>query len=61
MILYTTISTYVTDEIKKLNQRDTPTDWRNILAIDLMSDAETSSGLKRKLPEALCIQLYYKL
>jgi len=29
----------------------------NILAIDLMSDAETPRGLKRKLPQDLCIQL----
>jgi len=56
MILYTIVP-YVRDEIKKLSQRyvDKLEEHRNILAIDLMNDAETSRGLKRKLPQDLCI------
>jgi len=48
---------YVRDEIKKLNQRyaDKLEELPNTLAIDLMSDAETSRRLKRKLPQDLCI------
>jgi len=46
---------YVRDEIKKLSQRyaDRLEKHPNILAIDLMSDAETSRRLKRKLPQDL--------
>jgi len=44
---------YVRDEIKKLDRRyaDRLEERFNILAIDLMSDAETPRGLKRKLPQ----------
>jgi len=46
-----------------------PTDWRNtnMLAIDLMNDAETPRRLKRKLPQvSMChwtytLQDFYKL
>jgi len=58
MILYTTISTYVRDEIKKLSQRyaDRLEEYPNkLLAIDLMSDAEASRRLKRKLPQDLYV------
>jgi len=42
---------YVRDGIKKLSQKyvDRLVEHPNILAIDLMSDAETPRGLKRKL------------
>jgi len=55
MILYTTISTYVRDEIKKLRQRyaDRLEEYPNTLAINLMSKAETSRRLKRTLPQDL--------
>jgi len=48
---------YVRDGIKKLNQRyaDRLEKHSNILAIELMSDAETPRRLNRKLPEDLCI------
>jgi len=47
---------YVRDEIKKLSQRyaDRLEEHSNMLAIDLMSDAEIRR-LKRKLPQDLCI------
>jgi len=47
---------YVRDEIKKLSQKyaDRLEKYPNI-AIDLMSDAETPRGLKRKLSQDLCI------
>jgi len=48
---------YVKDEIKKLSQRyaDRLEEHRNVSAIDLMSDDETSRGLKRKLAQDLYI------
>jgi len=48
---------YVKDEIKKLSQRyaDRLEERPNILASDLMSDAETPRRLKRKLPQDLYI------
>jgi len=48
---------YVRNEIKKLSRRDADRlkQYSNILAIDLMGDAETSRRLKRKLPQDLCI------
>jgi len=48
---------YVRDEIKKLSQRyaDRLEEHLTILAIDFMSDAETSRRLKRKLSQDLCI------
>jgi len=47
---------YVRDEIKKLNQRyaDKLEQHPNTLAIDLMSDAETPRGLKRKMSTQKC-------
>jgi len=59
MILYHDLNVpYVRDEIKKLSQRyaDRLEKHPNILAIDLMSDAEIQSRrLKRKLPQDLYI------
>jgi len=57
MILYTTISTYHVLEIKRLSQRyvDRLEEHSNTLAIDLMSEAQTSRRLKRKLPQDLYI------
>jgi len=47
---------YVRDEIKKFSQRyaDRLEKHPNVLAIDLMSDAETPRRSKRKLPRDLC-------
>jgi len=47
----------VRDEIRKLSQRytDRLEEHPNVLAIDLMIDAETSHRLKRKLLQDLCI------
>jgi len=56
MILYITISMYHMLETKKLGQKfDRLEEHPNTLAIDLMSDAETPRGLKRKLPQDSCI------
>jgi len=62
MIVYITISTYVRDEIKKLSQRysDTLEKHLDILAIDLMNEAETPLRLKRKLPPRL-VYINYNL
>jgi len=47
---------YVRDEIKRLSQRYARLEEHpDVLAIDLMSDAETPRRLKRKLPQDLCI------
>jgi len=48
---------YVRDEIKKLSQKyvNRLGEQPNTLAIDFMSDAETSRRLKRKLSQDLCI------
>jgi len=48
---------YVRDEIKKLSQRyaDRLEEHSNTLAIDLVSDAETSRRLKRELQQDLYI------
>jgi len=48
---------YVRDKIKTLSRRyaDRLEQHPNTLAIDLMSDAETPRGLKRKLSQDLCI------
>jgi len=48
---------YIRDEIKKLSQRyaDRLEEHPNTLAINLMSNAEISRGLKRKLPQDLYI------
>jgi len=54
MIFYITISTYHTLETRlKDSARDTVTEWRNILAINLMRNAKTSRRLKRKLSQDL--------
>jgi len=47
---------YVRNEIKKLSQRyaDRLEKHPNTLAIDLMSEAETSRRVRRKLPQDLC-------
>jgi len=47
---------YVRDETLKSSVRDTDRlkEHPNVLAIDLMSDAETLRGLKRKLPQDSC-------
>jgi len=55
MILYDLNVTYVRDEIKKLGQRYRLEEHPNVLAIDLMSDAEILGRLKIKLPQDLCI------
>jgi len=47
---------HIRDEIKKLSQRYTDRlKEYPIVAIDLMSEAETPRRLKRKLPQDLCI------
>jgi len=57
---------YVRDEIKKLSQRyvDRLEERPNTVAIDLMSETETSRGSKRKLPQDLfkyTLRGFYKL
>jgi len=55
MTLYTTISTYHMLETRLKSLVDRLEEHPNTLAIDLMSEAETSRGLNRKQPQDLYI------
>jgi len=52
MIVY---DTQHTSETRLKSSVDRLEEYRNVPTIDLTSDAETPRGLKRKLPEDLCI------